>query len=650
MMKSTGGRFVCFVHQGNQPVLSSRRRLTHSQLPTVWRATVHLACAWWIVAGSGGVHSAVTFQFTYQDVVQRTGTGFDDPTEGEARRTALREVADDMIGSMLNHTAVVRVTVKLSTDLPDVTLAEAGQNYIISPASFQNGVVATQIQSNSTSPSDDVGGSMRWDFTHDWHTGTDAPPSGTNDFRSVALHEMTHLLGLSNLIQEDGRGLKGTFFDTYSGFDSFLENENGLPLTVRGRFNLSGGTTLGDLTTAAYFDGTHSRAANNGQRVRLFTPDEFKKGSIGHLNDRNDPLAHQLRTGTTRRHWSLVDRGILLDLGYHIPDAVVADRDEVFSGTLLDLGGNLFIGGGQTSAGLDGSLTINSNATVQASNVGIWPPGTLNVDGTMSVGVDLFNNGRLGGRGNVATHVRNVSGTVAPGNSTGQLTVNAFTQSSSGTLEIEIGGPVAGSQHDVLQVDGTAILAGQLSLLTIGSYTEPTVRGTLDSFTVLDAANVSGRFASVLYDDEPISADLTRNDGSFGMVLGNGHFRNVIHTDREVTIQNVAAVPGDTDGNLVVDLADFNRLAISFTPLGSESILSWEQGNFDEDNDIDLADFNELAVRFNQFVYNPASSSPSVVPEPPAALLLGWCSLPILYFGSRSCRRDKHANSFGLRS
>ena len=161
---------------------------------------------------------------------------------------------------------------------------------------------------------------------------------------------------------------------------------------------------------------------------------------------------------------------------------------------------------------------------------------------------------------------------------------------------------------------------------------------------------MSGGFASVLYDDEPISADLTRDDGSFGMVLGNGHFRNVIHTDRGVTIQNVAAVPGDTDGNLVVDLADFNRLAISFAPLGTGSVLSWEQGNFDGDNDIDVADFNELAVRFNQFVYNPASGSLSNVPEPSAALLLGWCSLSILYFGSRSCHGDKHANSFGLRS
>ena len=602
-----------------------------------WRATIYLLCAiWWCGVDCQIVLAAVSFQFTYQDLVQRTGTGFDDPTEGQARREALEDVANQLIGQQLNHTAVVRVTVNLSRDLSGVTLAEAGQNYVISPSSFQNGIVATRIQSGSNSPGE-VGGSMTWDFTHNWHTGTDPPPKGKNDFRSVALHELTHLMGISSLIKEDGRGLQGTFFDTYARFDAQVENENGVRLISSGRFNTIGGASLSDLTLGTYYVGTNAQTANNGTRVLLFTPDPFEGSSIGHVNDPDDPLAHQLRVATTRRHWSLVDRGILLDLGYSIPDAVVADRDEVLSATSLDISRSLYIGGDSASAGLAGSLTVEASATVDVNSfVALWEEGVLTVDGTLSAVGDVLNNGIVGGQGRITTHLHNVSGTVAPGNSAGRLRVNEFTQNTAGTLEVEIGGSVGGSQHDVLQVDNTASLGGLLDVKTIGTYTEPTVRGTFDAMTVLEADNVSGSFDVILYNDEPLTAQFSHSDGSFGMATGAGHFRNVIPTNSGITIQNVVAVPGDTDGNLAVNLVDFNQLAVSYAPFGSTSDLTWLQGDFDGDNDIDVFDFNALAIRFNQDLYRPASSALVGVPEPSAALLLAFCSLMLLYFSART--------------
>ena len=68
----------------------------------------------------------------------------------------------------------------------------------------------------------------------------------------------------------------------------------------------------------------------------------------------------------------------------------------------------------------------------------------------------------VGGHGTINGSLAS-NGIVSPGNSPGTLTVNGnFNQSSSGTLRIEIAG-LASGQHDLLQIKGSANLAGTLS-------------------------------------------------------------------------------------------------------------------------------------------------------------------------------------------
>lgn len=58
---------------------------------------------------------------------------------------------------------------------------------------------------------------------------------------------------------------------------------------------------------------------------------------------------------------------------------------------------------------------------------------------------------------------------------------------------------------------------------------------------------------------------------------------------------DVSVCPGDVNGDLVVDLADFNILAINF---GSGPGMTREQGDLNGDGHVDLADFNILAITF----------------------------------------------------
>jgi hypothetical protein len=106
----------------------------------------------------------------------------------------------------------------------------------------------------------------------------------------------------------------------------------------------------------------------------------------------------------------------------------------------------------------------------------------------------LTNTGELEGKGTIIANVSS-SGTVSPGESPGLLTINgSFTQSSSGILDIEIGGSNAGVDYDVLKVTGAATLGGTLRVTLLNGYVPPA--GT--EFDFLQSATSSVSFTQVL--------------------------------------------------------------------------------------------------------------------------------------------------------
>lgn len=130
--------------------------------------------------------------------------------------------------------------------------------------------------------------------------------------------------------------------------------------------------------------------------------------------------------------------------------------------------------------------------------------GTLVVNGSLgSTTVTVGSGAFLGGSGSIGGAV-NVSagGTVAPGNSPGQLDTGNFTLSSStSTLSLELGKatagspPIGGSDHDQLNVTGTVSLGGGNLALTIDSGLE--VNDLLFAILNDGAEGVSGVFGSI---------------------------------------------------------------------------------------------------------------------------------------------------------
>jgi autotransporter-associated beta strand protein len=151
------------------------------------------------------------------------------------------------------------------------------------------------------------------------------------------------------------------------------------------------------------------------------------------------------------------------------------------------------------------SLHLN-DSTLSASQLRVLPGGLLHGNGTING--SLFN-----------------AGLVSPGNSPGQIRVTGhYTQTSTGTLRIEIGGTDAG-EYDRLVVAGRAQLDGTLELVPLNDYRLE--RG--DQITFLTAGQgVDGEFATVrnpftsetilqptvVYGDDRVTLELVR--GSYG--------------------------------------------------------------------------------------------------------------------------------------
>jgi T5SS/PEP-CTERM-associated repeat protein len=136
-----------------------------------------------------------------------------------------------------------------------------------------------------------------------------------------------------------------------------------------------------------------------------------------------------------------------------------------------------------------GTLTVN-NGIVNNGSFHVVAGATATVGGA-----GLANNasGELTGSGTIQGNVVS-AGLVSPGDSVGVLSINGD-YSQSGILAIEIGGLLAGSEYDVLNVSGTATLDGTLSISLLDGF-NPFAGSYYDLFA---ADSISGSFSQLLF-------------------------------------------------------------------------------------------------------------------------------------------------------
>jgi len=143
-----------------------------------------------------------------------------------------------------------------------------------------------------------------------------------------------------------------------------------------------------------------------------------------------------------------------------------------------------------------GRLTVGAGTNLKVTGGYTQTAGTTTVDGTLTApSGTTIQTGNVFGKGTIASTVVS-SGSFTAGDSstgTGKLSASTYTQNSSGSLNVQIGGLTVGKQYSQLAVANGASLNGTLNVTLINNFV-PAIGNT---FTILTGSAVSGTFATV---------------------------------------------------------------------------------------------------------------------------------------------------------
>ena len=374
---------------------------------------------------------------------------------------------------------------------------------------------------------------------------------------------------------------------------------------------------FGTIATNSLFNQGFIRATGNGLLIidTVSNPDldgsfglgveidsiEATEGNLQVVDPLNDPFDTNAIVGAN--HFIRFDSGWTLTVNgeLNLNGGTTPATAAKIGGALQTLQGAINV---DQNAQFDAPTTFGSTVTVSLSDGNDML--RLASDSTVAVGATFNGNGRLVNLtgatltteddADIGVTIEN-QGMLAIGASPGDLEVEGFTQTSRGTLEIELANVTPGN-FDLLTVQGNAVLGGTLDVSLINSFV-PILGNT---FTVLETVfgNVSGTFS---IEDFPTFSGLTFD---------------VVYNSKSVVLQVITepVLPGDFDMDGDVDGRDF---------------LIWQRGGSPNPmSGGDLADW--------QANYGAGSLSASVVvPEPGCGVLLTGAALAGL--GSRRRKR-----------
>lgn len=239
--------------------------------------------------------------------------------------------------------------------------------------------------------------------------------------------------------------------------------------------------------------------------------------------------------------------------------------NNTFRGNLAVLGGQVKLSGASAAINGANSIVIGSGATLSMDSGLIAVPtidrsagGEFQFTGGELRVVDFFGD------------LTNQGGNYSPGASPALSTLSGnYLQSAAGKLTMEIGGTIPGNEFDRLLVDGSAMLGGILQVNLLNGF----LPSFGDSYLLLEAvAGLSGEFANTILPG-----------------LTNGLKWRLEYSPLQVRLlvqlQSGGTVPGDYNGDNVVDAADY---VVWRNALGSMSMLG---ADGDGDGIVDQDDY-----------------------------------------------------------
>ena len=289
-----------------------------------------------------------------------------------------------------------------------------------------------------------------------------------------------------------------------------------------------------------------------------------------------------------------------------------------------------------TVAGTD-SLPTEIDTILFSSSSG--PQQMVDLDGSQTVrtlrveGDTRLTNGILTVAGDEGTAVGDIQAALA-------VSADAKLESTS-PIEIKGGGTlrIDGESSRLVVSQGAVSGDGTIDSLFVGEESVLRLRPA-DTLSVTNELSISGRLevedaaqqtegSAVLVEAQAIDVSGSILIDGKQLVspaeevhLADGLFAGITIDSQQVAVNTRRAIPGDADGNGVVDFADFLTVSGGFGAVGD-----WLAGDFDGNGQVEFADFLILSNNFGEV-------SAVSVPEPTYACLLP-CLLMTAWLGRR---------------
>jgi uncharacterized membrane protein/transglutaminase-like putative cysteine protease len=296
----------------------------------------------------------------------------------------------------------------------------------------------------------------------------------------------------------------------------------GIPLYARGDFDGSNTTNLGgtlanagaivqlgagplqlndSVTIHNQAGGTYTLAGDGSLTLNSFAPSFRNEGTVAKTaGSATTTLGVDLvNTGTVRAASGVLDlSGVVNNSGIIVADGANVTLTGPVSGLITAITNQLDTGtwsarGGATLSFPSGTNITENKATLTLDGAGSAIGGIANLavnSGTLT----LTNGATLTLPGNLQN---NAGLTLGPGST---LTVQGnYTQASSATLDVQLGGAPAGGQFGTLAVTGSAALAGIFQAHLVNGYSP----AAGDSFPVITFAGSAGNFSSLYLPQTP---------------------------------------------------------------------------------------------------------------------------------------------------
>lgn len=365
-------------------------------------------------------------------------------------------------------------------------------------------------------------------------------------------------------------------------------------------FNVSGGTVTvnGDVIIGEFGNTATVSLSGSG---RLVVAGDIREGfnQVNTSNFRMDGGTLDMTTNSIAVDNFIYNGGTLLNVS---TAPTGTNLNATAAGTISGMSiGTVLIGRDAAT-----TLTIPAGVRLAASKrIETWSGSTLSLGAGAAVAigttpsftadqVNLSSGGVLAGDGAVSATINNTGGTVAPGHSTGVMSIEGnYTQGAGGTLEVEIGGTTTGA-YDRLAVTGVATLNGTLVVEKFGGFTP--LPG--QSFNVLTFGSRSGDLS------------LVNQTGLSGLVLSKNYSASAL------TLLASALYGGDANLDGEVDVNDLAALAMNW-----QTSSNWLGGDFNGDGLVNEVDLGILATNWQ-------AGAPGGLVSAPLAEALSSVGLP----------------------